>query len=380
MKHVKKVLIIQAEVKQYRVSFYEKLFTVLKEKGIDLIVAYSAPNSLQKMKGDNVELDSRIGRNVKGYWFINNKIMFQNVITLIAQADLIIVEQANKYIVNYLLLIIAMLRLKKIAYWGHGRNMQAEGKNRFREYFKKKLTTMVDWWFAYTKISSHHVASLGFPKEKITIIQNTIDTKELDKDLSSVNEQGIKELKKSMNINSENICIYCGGIYRDKKIEFLLESSIDIRKYIKDFHLIIIGSGPLDYIIKEVSKRHSWIHYLGPVMGMAKAPYFRMSKAILMPGLVGLAIVDSFVAGMPLITTDLKIHSPEISYLENGKNGIMTSFSKEDYVKSVVNYLRSEELQEILRAGCLRSADKYSMDNMVNNFKNGIINCLFRVN
>ena len=363
-------------MKQYRVPFYEKLFTVLKEKGIDLIVAYSDPNSLEEMKGDNVELDSRIGRNVKGYWFANNKILFQNVIALVMQADLVIVEQANKHIINYILIIISMLKVKRVAFWGHGMNMQAEGKNRFKEYFKRKLTTKVDWWFAYTKISSHHVASLGFPKEKTTVTQNTIDNNEFNKYLSSVSEQEINALKQSLGINSENICIYCGGIYKEKKIDFLIKSSIDIRKHIKNFHLIIIGSGSLDYVIKEVSKRHKWIHYFGPVMGRPKALYFKMSKAVLMPGLVGLAIVDSFVAGIPLITTDLKIHSPEISYLENGKNGIMTSFSKEDYVKSVVNYLKAKELQDKFRAGCLRSADKYSMGNMVNNFAAGIKDCL----
>lgn len=375
MKCPKKVLIIQAVMKQYRVPFFEKLFTVLKEKGIDLIVAYSDPNSLQEMKGDNVELNSSIGRNVKGYWFANNKILFQNVIALIMQADLIIVEHANKHLVNYFLLIISMLRLKKIAYWGHGMNMQAEGKKRLRECFKRKLTTTVDWWFAYTAISSNHIESLGYPKEKITMVQNTIDNNELAINLSSVSEQEINSLKQSLDINSRNICIYCGGIYEEKKIEFLIESSIDIRKHIKDFHLIVIGSGPLDYVIKEVSERCQWFHYVGPLMGRSKALYFKMSKALLMPGLVGLAIVDSFVAGIPLITTDLKIHSPEISYLENGKNGIMASFSKEDYVKSVVNYLRSKELQEIIRDGCLRSAEKYTMDNMVGNFATGISNC-----
>jgi glycosyltransferase involved in cell wall biosynthesis len=87
-------------------------------------------------------------------------------------------------------------------------------------------------------------------------------------------------------------------------------------------------------------------------------------------------IIDSFVAGVPLITTDNGIHSPEIAYLENGRNGLMTPDDESAYADTVVAYLESGPLQAQLRQGCAASAAKLTIENMVANFTNGIKDCL----
>jgi hypothetical protein len=53
-----------------------------------------------------------------------------------------------------------------------------------------------------------------------------------------------------------------------------------------------------------------------------------------MPGLVGLVIIDNFVTQLPMFTTDNNnnIHSPEVSYLQNDVNGVMTANTLDDYV------------------------------------------------
>ena len=50
------------------------------------------------------------------------------------------------------------------------------------------------------------------------------------------------------------------------------------------------------------------------------APYLYVSKLLLMPGLVGLSVMDSFVGTCPLVTTDVAVHSPEIC---TSKMGLM---------------------------------------------------------
>ena len=104
--------------------------------------------------------------------------------------------------------------------------------------------------------------------------------------------------------------------------------------------------------------------------------YFKVSRALLMPGLVGLAIVDSFVAGTPLFTTDIQSHSPEISYLAHGTNGVMTSFSVNHYADAVAGFFESAEQQQRLQMGCQRSVELYTLDHMVSNFTMGIKSCL----
>jgi L-malate glycosyltransferase len=97
---------------------------------------------------------------------------------------------------------------------------------------------------------------------------------------------------------------------------------------------------------------------------------------LLMPGLVGLVIVDSFVTCLPMFTTDTPIHSPEIAYLIQGVNGVMTPYAVEAYSRAVAEYLKNEAMQVALREGCSRSATIYTLENMVDNFTQGIKKCL----
>jgi hypothetical protein len=104
--------------------------------------------------------------------------------------------------------------------------------------------------------------------------------------------------------------------------------------------------------------------------------YFKISQALLMPGSVGLAILDSFVAETPLFTTDIQSHGPEISYLVHGTNGVMTSFSVNHYANAVAGFFESAEQQLRLRMGCQSSAKIYTLGHMVFSFTMGIKSCL----
>ena len=42
-----------------------------------------------------------------------------------------------------------------------------------------------------------------------------------------------------------------------------------------------------------------------------------------MPGLVGLAIVESYCAGLPFVAVAQAGHGPEIEYLQDGVNGVL---------------------------------------------------------
>jgi glycosyltransferase involved in cell wall biosynthesis len=150
-------------------------------------------------------------------------------------------------------------------------------------------------------------------------------------------------------------------MYADKQLDFLLAACEAIRQRISDFHVIFIGNGPEEGKIERAAQKHDWIHYVGPIFARNRAMYFMASQVILMPGLVGLAIVDSFVAGTPLFTTDIQSHSPEISYLEHGMNGVMTSFAVNHYADAGPNF-ESEELQKRLREGMPTLCGVYTLE------------------
>jgi glycosyltransferase involved in cell wall biosynthesis len=194
--------------------------------------------------------------------------------------------------------------------------------------------------------------------------------------MGSVSETELVRARTQLGITGKSVAVFCGQMYANKLMAFLVEACVEIRQRVPDFEIIIIGSGPDQYLVEAACASNPWMHYVGPVFGRERAKYFAMSRLLLMPGLVGLAIVDSFIASCPMFTTNVPFHSPEIAYLEHGSNGWMTERNVHAYADAVVHFLRDEQLQETLVAGCRRSAALYTIDNMVSRFADGVMNCL----
>ena len=139
--------------------------------------------------------------------------------------------------------------------------------------------------------------------------------------------------------------------------------------------MIFIGSGPDSELVEKASASNSWIHYLGAISGRERVKYFKLASVQLIPGSVGLGILDSFALETPIITTINNQHGPEIEYLENGINGMITKNTLEDYSNTVTDILNKNKYLELVN-GCTRSAKDYSIEKMVENFKKGILSCL----
>lgn len=79
-----------------------------------------------------------------------------------------------------------------------------------------------------------------------------------------------------------------------------------------------------------------------------------------------------------MLTTYYPYHSPEVEYLKNGDNGIITEDNLDSYVKGVLYVLQSGGFLNRLKSGCRESHRVYTMDNMINRYVNGIRECLSR--
>lgn len=371
---MKKVLIIQQMIPEYRISFFNLLKDELAKEGVELSLIYGKNSSSYKSASGFHEIDW--GRLVLNTTFKIGKIelCWQPVLKYLKDKDLIIVEKTNNLILNYLIIIARHFVNNKLGFWGHGRNLQARPNSpsyKFGLFFLKKC----DWWFAYTNSVKDFLLKNKYSVDKITVVQNAIDTLSLQKQLSEVTDNETEELKKQLGIDSSKIALFCGGMYPEKRINFVLESCYNIKKEIPEFEMIFIGSGEDSAIVQEASDSNNWIHYVGPKNGIARVKYFKITSVQLMPGLVGLGILDSFALQTPIITTNYEYHSPEIEYLENWKNGVITENTLENYSQTVIQILKSEKYLELID-GCIKSANQYTIEKMVKNFKEGITTCL----
>jgi glycosyltransferase involved in cell wall biosynthesis len=379
MKKAQSVLITLDQMKQYRVPLFEKLHAVLADDGVDLRVAYSDPPPRELAKQDNTELPAEYGIKVPGYWFFGHRMLYQPVAREIARADLVIVEQANRYVWNHLLLMLEILGKKRIAFWGHGENKQTD-RSRFSEWYKRRILKRADWWFAYTEGVKRYLIRNGVDPTRITSVNNAVDTREIRRLCSAFSRAELDAARRDLGIKpGAPVGIYCGMLHRVKAIDFLLASARLARQARNDFHLILVGGGPEKEAVEFQTRDENWVHAVGPQFGHKKALLLNLSDVLLAPGPVGLVILDAFAAGLPLVTTQPSIHGPEIEYLEEGRNGIMTARDTGAYAQAVVSLLSDRDRLRVLQEGAALSGEADTIENRARYFRQGILGCLDRL-
>lgn len=373
---MKRVVVLYRFLPQYRVAFYEGLRSRLHEEGVDLRLVYGDGDRHDRAKGDLVSIPWATPAKNRIVGIGAAKLYWQPVLRHLRGADLVIVEQASRLLVNYLLLAGQRLGGPKLAFWGHGRNFQATPSHGVAEAVKRIVSTRAHWWFAYTERSAEIVGQLGFPRSRITVVENAIDTRGLRRDVEAARGGEADARLRTLGLQGTALGMYVGGLYEEKRLPFLFDAAELVRERVPGFELVVAGDGPDRATVERAVAAHPWMRYVGPTFGRDKAVLLAASKVLLMPGLVGLAVLDAFAAGVPLATTDVPFHSPEIEYLEPGANGLLTAHRPEAFAAAVAGLLQDGALAARLGEGARASAGRYTIENMVERFAAGVLETL----
>jgi L-malate glycosyltransferase len=304
--------------------------------------------------------------------------VWQPCLRALGSSDLVIVEQASRLLLNYVLLGWRPFGGPKVAFWGHGINLDRAGASRPGEFVKRRVAAKADWWFCYTEGTARIVEAMGVPRDRRTVVQNAVDTTALGERRGSITEEDCVRLRAEMGIGPGPIGISLGSIYGAKRPSYLVEASDAIRSRVPDFELIVIGDGPDRSIVDRAAATRPWIHPVGALTGSDMVRHAALGSVMLNPGLVGLAVLDAFALGLPLVTCDLPYHSPEIEYLVDGENGAILpeQTSARDLGEYVSHLLSDHDRRERLQAGAARSANTYTIENMVDRFADGVLGAL----
>lgn len=368
----RRVCIVQRIVPHYRVSFFQALHRELANTGIDLelIHGQESPGTVPRGEFLDEHWASRV--NNRYIRVASQELVWQpaSVRTLVG-ADLVIVEHANRLLLNYPLLAARGAK-RRVAFWGHGANFQSASQDSAAETLKRNLARSADWWFAYTNRGAELVESYGFPRDRVTVVNNSIDSRGIARAIDRVSHAQREDLRTRLALDGRRVAIYCGRLIDEKRLDLLWSTALEIHRRHPDFSLIVIGDGPHEAEAQRMAASHEWVHYVGALSGDAVAPYFAVSDFVLMPGLVGLVVVDAFAAGLPLVTSHIETHSPEIEYLEPGVNGLIANPDPEALAAVCVEMFQTPGMLEKLRAGCLDSARVYTLEAMVERFAGGV--------
>ena len=368
---MKRITLIQRRLTNYRVPFFEALQGALDELDIELNLACGRGTLEEERKNDAGAI--AWSSCLVTTYLAGGRICIQPFGHLVQQADMLVLTAENK-LVNNLPYQFGHPGLR-VALWGHGANLQGN-PNSLRERFKARVARRADWWFGYTELSRPLITRNGFPDERITILNNSVDTSEMAQQYNSLPADDRGVWRQAHGLGDGPVGIFLGSLYTEKRIEFLLQTAQAIRQELPSFELVLVGAGPQLGMVQAFCEANPWAHYLGTRNGTEKVRALAACDVMLNPGLVGLGILDSFVCGLPMVTTDCGLHSPEIAYLSHGHNGVMTANEMSAYGQAVLALLRNPQERERLAGACRESGQQYSVANMARNFADGVQACL----
>lgn len=373
---IRQVAIVQHRLLHYRLGLFEQLRAACADRDLALTLIHGQATPSEAVRKDTgklgwaTQIDNR-------HWQVGGRdLLWQPFGKLVQRADLVVLMQESRLLSNYPWIFGMGPRDTRVAYWGHGRNFQSQAATGLRERWKSRNLTRVDWWFAYTQLSADIVAQAGYPSERITVLNNAIDNGSFASELASVSDEEVRQLRRSVGAG-EGTCVglYCGSLYADKRLDLLVEAGRRVHAQHPEFRLVVIGDGPSRHQL-DAASAEPWLHWQGVRRGREKAAWFRASQLYLSPGAVGLHVLDSFVAGTPMITTADALHGPEIAYLENDVNGLVTRGDASSYADAISRCIGEPEQAGRLRRNALQTAPRYTLDAMVDRFADGLAACV----
>lgn len=365
------VLVVQRRLTHYRVPFFELLRADLRAAGLELRLACGEPTAEEATKHDAGQLDWAV--SLKTRYALGGRLCWQPFGHLARDAAVTVITAENKLLYNLVEQFGAPGR--RVMLWGHGGNLQGQ-RDSLRERFKARVSLRADWWLAYTALSRELVQGLGFPAERISVLENAVDTSELRMQLDAISPEARAAGRAVLGVGPGPVGIYIGSLYAEKRIDFLLEAARGIRARLPSFELLVVGAGPQAAMVADAAEREPWIKALGVLRGADKALALSLADVYLHPGAIGLAVQDAFVAGVPLVTAQLATHGPEIAYVDSGRNGLVTPDDLPAYVRACVALLTDDRQHAAMRAQGLADGQRYTLQNMSRRFTEGVLGAL----
>lgn len=209
----------------------------------------------------------------------------------------------------------------------------------------------IKWADAITAISKESFEFYKNKKSNIYHIPNGID---------------IESLEKKIDRRFDNQIIFAGRLSNEKGIPTLLEIA---RNLPKKYNLIIVGSGPEEKKVKEISKTLDNIHYLGLKEKNQTISLIRGSDVLIQPSYVeGISstILEAIACKIPIIASNL---GGNLELLEDQKTGILIDpKNPELIIENISKLLTDTQLSNFISENAFHSVKKYDWNVIGNKY------------
>lgn len=269
----------------------------------------------------------------------------------------------------WLNLILTRLRRRKVCLWGQGISHPPVPLSWFLRGIMYKLAHAI---IHYTENVREQWIDRGMPSKKMFVAYNALDTNISEKIKDRISEDDLRKFRSQHGLESENVVIFCGRLFLDKKRpDILVRAMKSVVERLPDARLVIIGDGPdknaLQKIVSEL-RLSQVVTLTGAIHDeQVIARYMLASKVAVIPGNAGLGVQHAFGYGLPLIThNNVNTQTPEIELVTNGLTGILCPEGDVSaFAQAICRLLTNNEERGQMSTNALRIIrEKYNVNNM----------------
>lgn len=288
--------------------------------------------------------------------------------------DAAVVGHEYKLVTNLLLLVAFKLARKPVLLWGHGYHRPSA------HWLARAMSTLgarlADGYLVYTAGGAEKLQRAGVARDTIFVVNNTLDLDEQIAAGERYHRDDIAQLRSELGLRPEaQTLLYIGRLYARKRCADLIDlvRRLNNDATIGPVDLAIVGDGPDRAELEAAAAGLPNIRFFGAIHDADRiAKFMRISVAMVNPGSTGLAVNHCFAHGVPILTRDDALHSPEFEYVRDGVNGLVTSGGQDAYLADVRKVLCDGGLRDRLAAGALATRALLGLDRMVVGFCRGV--------
>jgi SAM-dependent methyltransferase len=347
------VLVLQEQVPHYRVPFFRFLAEELGSRDLDLrVVSSSALPEINELGFQHHRiLASRYG-------------LFALDTICRERPTVLVLPHSGRFAPVATTTRLLQSRGRKQLFWGAGLarryGVASECDRRpAEEAVRRLMLSTCDHYLSYTEISTKSLLKRGYDATRITTLNNAVEA-------LAAPEQAMTARRVPLQI------LFVASLVEDKEPLAAVAIVDRLRLLAPGASLHIVGDGPLRPQCEQAANDREWVHYHGPKRGQDLRGLALASDIAIIPGRIGLAVLEMASAGLPMATFAVSHHCAEIAYLTDGINGLFLTGDIDVAAKELGTLLTDRPALERMRNEAISVASKYTIRRMAVNFTDGV--------
>jgi len=326
-----RVAITQPYVPAYREHLFGLVVEGLDERGVDVHVFYGGdPEQMRRRRGRGdmveapwaTEVPVRVVRVGPG----GGHLVRRAIPTGWRDAVLVTEMQAGN-----LDALAAALRGRPYVTWGHGASYTADEvtlAGRWEAWLNRRARHVL----TYTEAGRRHVLETArVPADRVTSFGNSTDTRTLRRELVALDDRDLAAYRDAVGLPGDARAALLLGALNEHKLPDLVVGTVrEVLRRDPDVWLLVAGDGPARRVFEDLAAETGRVVVLGQVDARGTARAAAVSRLLLNPGRVGLVAVDALALGLPVLTSDVGRHAPEVEYLTEGSDLFTVSGTPSD--------------------------------------------------